>query len=794
MNDLRFALRMLAKSPTFTLAAVLTLALGIGANTAIFTVVNGLLLRPLPYPNPARLVTLKSNQSVPDLDDIVSQNHSFEACGGIGAQAADFTGGGEPSQVETGLVTGDFFRVLDARAQLGRTLGPEDDRFEAERVVVLSHAFWQREFGGDLGIIGRAINLSGQSYTVIGVTAPDFRAPRGDFKAYVSIRLFYPEAAKARGAHLLRTYARLRQGVSLAAAQSELRVIDGRLAEVSPDENRGRQTILIPLQERLVGDTRPALLILFGAVGLVLLIACANFANLLLARSATRSQELTIRAALGASRGRLVRQVLAESVVLALLGGAAGLILGSWGVDALLALKPEHLPRAENIRLDAPVLAFTFALALVTGIVFGIVPAWQSTRVELNGVLTAGSHRLASGRSLLRSGLVVTELALALVLLTGAGLLGKAFWRLTNVSPGFDPERLMAMRVELPAARYGEIPPQTQFRERVLENMNRLPGVHAAMISELPLGGSALSHNFIIAGRPPLVVGEEPELYTRSVAGDYFKVLGIPLQRGRLLTRDDRADTPPVGVINESMARRYFHGADPIGARIRWARLEEVVWITIVGVVGDVHHFGLAQPEEPAIYTPYAQSVQAWKRWSEIVVRTQEPPESVALIAELKQAVWKVDPLIPVAKIRSMTEVMSESLSERRFNALLIGVFASVALILAAVGLYGVIAYLVMQRTHEIGVRIALGAQRGDVLKLVLAYGFALASTGIAIGVGGAWAASRLLTGFLYGVTTTDPTTYAGVTGLLLGIALLASYVPAHRATRINPIIALRYE
>ncbi|MDQ2659221.1 MAG: ABC transporter permease [Verrucomicrobiota bacterium] len=591
IKDLRHAFRLLGKSPLFTVAAVLTLALGIGANTAIFTVINGVLLRPLPYPNPAQLVTLRSNQSVPEIADLVEQSQSLEAIGGVGIQAADYAGGSEPIQVETGLVTGDFFRVLGARAALGRLLAPEDDRFNGARLLVISHALWQREFGGDPAIIGRNLNLSGQSYSVIGVTAPEFRPPAGEFEAYVPIRVFYPEAAKARGAHLMRAYGRLRAGVTMAAAQSELRLIDQRLAQANPEENRQRQTVLVSLREQLIGDIRPALLVLFGAVGLVLLIACANFANLLLARTAGRTQELTIRAALGAGRWPLVRQVLAESLVLAGAGGVAGLLLGSWGIDALIALKPEDLPRVENIHLDLPVLAFTFALALLTGVVFGILPAWQATRVDLNGVLTAGSRRVTATRSVLRDSLVVSELALALVLLVGAGLLGKAFSRLTSVAPGFDPHQVLTLRVELPVARYPEVPPQTQFRERVLEQMNQLPGVQAAMISELPLGGNAINHNFIIDGRPPMTAGEEPELYSRSIAGDYFRVLGIPLQRGRDFTTADRAGSLLVGAINESMVRRYFPSEDPIGARIRWARNEGVSWITIVGVVGNVRHF-----------------------------------------------------------------------------------------------------------------------------------------------------------------------------------------------------------
>ena len=792
MSDWKYALRSLGKNPAFTIMAVITLALGIGANTAIFSVVNGVLLRPLPYPDPARLVTLKSNQSVLELEDLQAQSQSFESMGGVSYQAADYSGGAEPIQIELGLAASDFFRVLGARATLGRTLTAEDDRLGGARVLVLSHGLWQRQFGGDAAIIGRNINLAGQSYNIIGVTTPDFRPPRATMEAFVPIHVFYPVAAKSRGAHLLRVYARLRPGATMAEAQNELRVIDQRLAQANPEENKNRQSVLLSLHEGMVGNIRPALLVLFGAVGLVLLIACANFANLLLARMASRTQELTVRAALGAGRGRLIRQVLVESVVLALMGGVAGLLLGSWGMDALLALKPDDLPRVENVHLDGTVLFFTIALALVTGVAFGTLPAWQATRVEISGVLSSAGRSVTAARSRFRSVLVVAELGLALVLLIGAGLLGKAFWRLTSVAPGFNPENVLTMRVELPEARYKTVKPQTQFREQVLDNMNALPGVQAAIVSEIPLGGNALNHNFIIEGRPPIVKGEEPELYSRAVMGDYFNVLGIPLLQGRALTRDDRAETPAVGVINESMARQYFRGENPIGARIHWARSEGVDWITIVGVVGNVRHFGLANSEEPAIYTPFAQSGQDWKRWSEFVVRMQGP--RAASVSQLKRMVWKVDPTIPVAQVRSMSEVLSISFAEQRFNALLLAIFAGVALLLASVGLYGVLAFTVAQRTREIGIRMALGAQARDVLRLVLRQGLTLSLLGVAAGVCVSLAGTRVLARLLYGVAPTDPATFAAVALVLLTVAFLASYVPARRAMKVDPMVSLRYE
>ncbi|MEO5721354.1 MAG: ABC transporter permease [Chthoniobacterales bacterium] len=794
MNDLRFAFRLLAKSPTFTLAAVLTLALGIGANTAIFTVVNGILLRPLPYPAPQELVTFRAQQSVLELNDIAEQSRSFSGIGGIGLQATDFSGGGEPMQLEVGLVAGDFFSVLGTRPALGRVLAAEDNRFGAGRSLVLSHAFWQRQFGGDASVLGRTITLAGQSYDVIGVTSADFRSPHGTPDAFASLPVFYPEAAKSRGAHLLRVYGRLRPAVSMAEAKTEQRVIDDRLARTSPEENKGRASVLVSLHERLVGDIRPALLLLFGAVGMVLLIACANFANLLLARNAARAHELSIRAALGASRAQLIRQVLSESLLRALLGGLAGLLLGSWGVDALLALKPEDLPRVENIQLDAGVMAFTLGLALLTGLLFGLLPAWQATRVNLNGMIGLGTPRLTSGPSALRSALVVIELALALILLVGASLFGRTFLRLTNANPGFRPQQLLTLRVELPEARYQDVARQTQFREQVLDRMNTVPGVQAAMVSELPLGGNAIDHNFLIEGQPLLPAGDEPSLYNRSVAGDYFRVMGIPLRQGRSLTREDRSETPTVGVVNEAMARQYFSDQSPLGKRLRWARNEGVDWITIVGVVGDVRHFGLGRMDEAAIYTLYAQSGQEWKRWSEFVVRADGAAQGAALIAQLKGELWKVDPLIPVSKVRSMSEVLAVSLSERRFNALLIGVFALVALSLSAIGLYGVIAYLVEQRTREIGVRMALGAQRHQVLGLIMRHGLVLGLLGLALGMAGALMVGRLLTSFLIGVGPTDLASLGTISLVLLGVVVVASYLPARRAAALNPNLALRHD
>jgi putative ABC transport system permease protein len=794
LQDLRYGVRMVFKYPGFTLAAVLTLALGIGANTAIFSVVNAVLLRPLPYPQPERLVSLRSQESLPDLDDIKAQSQSFEALGGAVIQPQDFTGEAEPLQVQAALVNADLFKALGGEAAVGRVIATEEDRTGAERVVVLSHGFWLRHFGGDPNVVGRQVPLSGNNYTVVGVMRPDFTMPLENPDVWLALRVANPLAAGARGVHFLRTYLRLKPDVTLAQAQAELDGINGRLAQAYPDENKERSRRLMPLHERITGEVRPALLILFGAVGLVLLVACANFSSLLLARSAARQQELAIRSALGAQRGRLVRQVLTESLLLSLLGGAGGLVLAMWGVDLLMALKPADLPLTGAVGIDRWVLAFTFGVSVLTGVVFGLVPALSSSRLDLNDVLKEGGRSGTGGvlKQRVRSLLVVSEIALALMLLIGAGLLIKGFWRLRSVDPGFKTDNLLTMRIELPESRYKEIPRQTQFRQTVLERLNSLPGVQAAMVSELPLSGDQLTHNFIIDGRPPLEIGTEPELNTRSVAGDYFRTMNIPVLQGRDLTPQDRSDAPAVGLVNETFVRQYFPDESPIGKRIRWARVEPVKWMTIVGVVGDVKHFGLNQPEEAAFYSPYFQSDQPWKRWMYLVVRSGADPASLA--GQVKSEVWSVDKLLPVTKVSTMSEVMSASIAGQRFNLTLMSIFAVTALLLAAVGIYGVIAFSVTQRSHEIGVRIALGAQERDVLRLVVGQGLKLTLIGIGLGLAGAFAVTRLMQSLLFGVSATDPLTFVALAALLAAVALLASYVPARRATRVDPMVSLRYE
>jgi putative ABC transport system permease protein len=565
-----------------------------------------------------------------------------------------------------------------------------------------------------------------------------------------------------------------------------------RLAAEHPDESKNLSPDLVPLLDRIVGESRQPLWILAGAVGLVLLIACANLANLLLARASARGAELAVRTALGASRGRLVRQILTESVVLALAGGTFGIILASWGTQLLLAAMPDALPRIDGVGVDGRVVAFTAAVSLLTGVAFGILPAWKVSGRGFAPALSGprGQGGVASGR--LRDAFVVAEIAVAMVLLVAAGLLLHALWRLHSVRPGFSTEGAVAARIDLPESRYAEIPAQTRFRERVLEGLNSIRGVSAAMVSEVPLSGEWLHHNFLIEGRPPIAVGDEPDLYSRSVMGDYFGVMGIPLKAGRDLRPSDREGAPLVGVVNESFVREYFPGASPVGARIRWARTDEPQWIEIVGVAGDVRHFGLGHADRPAVYTPYAQSSQPWKRWMEVVVRGRQG--GAGLAALLRDKVHAVDPLIPVPGARSLGSIVTTSLGSERFRTQLLTLFAGLALLLASVGIAGVMAQSVRQRTAEIGVRMALGAEPRRVVFGLLAEGMRLTALGLLIGVAGALAASRVLSSFLYGVGAADPATYAAVAILLAASAALACWIPARRAASIDPMRALRAE
>jgi putative ABC transport system permease protein len=790
-QDLRYGLRMLLSKPGFTLAALLTLALGIGANSAIFSVIDAVLLRPLAYPHPGELVSFRENQSAPDLDDVAAANRTLAQIGGEANALMAWTGGDAPEQLAVGQVTGGFFAALGIGAERGRTIAAADDVKGRPFVVVLSHALWQERFGADPAVVGRTMQLAGYVYTIIGVMPAGFVSPQTPAQAWTPAHVSN-DGTTSRDVHFLRTIARLAPGVSIEQAGAEMAVIDRQLAERYPAGNRNRHTELVPLKDRVVGKSRAALLILFAAVCLVLLIACANFANLLLARACEREREVAERMALGAGRARLVRQLLVESVLIALAGGAIGALLAWVGTRTLVALQPDGLPRLGEIGVDPRVFAFTLAVALLTGVVFGLYPAWTAARA--GGGQPGASRGASAGRAQqkMRSTFVVAQLALALVLLVGAGLLVRTFWKLRGVDPGFQVAQLLTFRVELPDTRYRAVATQMRFRRDALDKLDALPGARAAMISELPLSGESLSHDFLVEGWPPVAPGDEPSVETRSVLGDYFAIMGIPLRGGRdFAATDFIADTPLVGIANEALVRKYFPGGDPVGKRVRWAREDAPHWITIVGVVGDVHHFGLDQPDLPALYSPYPQT-EPWKRWMTFVVRTRSDP--LALAAAAKRAIWTLDSQLPVTKLRTMSVVAAESFAARRFDMLLLALFAALALTLAAVGVYSVIAYAVAQRTREIGVRIAVGARVRDVVGLVLRSGLRLALLGIGIGLVGAWAATRAMGGMLYGVAPTDASTLVAVALLLLAIALLACWFPARHAARVDPIEALRCE
>jgi len=799
VQDLRFAVRTLRKAPGFTLTAVITLALGIGANAAIFSVVNAVLFRGLPYPNSEQLFTLPSNQSLPDLEDIQKQTSSFAAIGGINTQALDFTGQGEPVQISGGLCNAELFDALGIHPVLGRAFSPAEDSYGGPALVVLSHGFWMRYFGGDAAIIGKSIRLSGNSYTVIGVLPREFWLPGRPKDVLASLRVVSPSAAKERDVHFLHTYFRLKPAVSFAQASAEMGNADQWLALHYPEENTAHDFTdthrrLLSLQESVVGDVRLELLVLFAAVGFVLLIACVNFASLQLARCATRQREIAIRAALGAPSGRLIRQMLTESVFLSLLGGAAGLVLAALGVRLLMTLTPAGLPRIANTSIDTAVLGFTFAVSLLTGIVFGLVPALNATLFGVSAKLKEDTRTTAGGASgqRLRKFLVVSEIALALVLLISAGLMIRSFVLLHSIDPGFRTDNLLTMRLELPEARYREQTKQRQFHQELLEGLNSIPGVQAALVSELPMSGDYLTHNFVIEGRPQVPAGSEPEVLTRTVAGDYFGVMGIPLLAGRDFGPQDRTGSPHVAVVNRTFVAQYFPGQDPLGARVQWARSDPPDWMTIVGVVGDIKHFGPGEPEEPAVYDLYSQTAQKWKRWMYPTIRGAASPGS--LLGQVKQRLWAIDKQLPVTQVFTMNEVLAASLDHQRFNLTLLGIFAGVALALAIVGIYGVMSYAITQRTNEIGIRVALGAQQRDVLWLILGQGLRLALVGSALGIAAAFALTRYMSHLLYGISPRDPQTFAAIPFALLGVALLACYVPARRAMRVDPIVALRYE
>ncbi len=813
-RDVRFAVRGLLRSPAFTAIAVLTLALGIGANTAIFSVVYSVLLRPLAYAEPERLISIRAAYtssgvqdipaSQPEYHDYVAGVSALEDLAAVYPISINLTGLGEPQRIQASVVSHNYFRLLGARPAIGRDFTPDDDRGQIGYVVIISHDLWRQRFGGDPGVLGKTVRLDDDPMTIIGIMPRGFRhvleSATSPMEVWAPIALDNPDTnfLNVRNARVYDLIGRLRPGRTVEDAQAELAVVTARLREQYPQvypAAQGWHPVAQPLAEQVVGDVRPALLVLLGAVGFVLLIGCANVANLLLARATVREREIALRTALGGSRGRLVRQLLTESLVLALFGGGLGLLLAAWGSSALGRLVALYLPRAGEIELSLPVLGFTAFLIILTGVVFGLIPALQASRADLQGVLKdSGRGSAGAPRTRMRAALVVAEVAVALMLLAGAGLMLRSFQRMMAVEYGFDPERLLTLQVWLPVpndrdkGRYQTHDQRRSFYERTLAAVQAMPGVRdAALTSRIPLRGQN-DTRLLIEGRP--VGPDEPPVTAqfRLVSANYFATMGIPLLSGEGLP--EVADSLSRGriLVNRTMAEKYWPGQDPIGRRVRFG--SDGPWATVVGIVGDVRQIGITDPPKEELYISYQT---ASSQEMSMVVRTgDDDPERLG--SAVTAAIRGVDPEQPVFGVMSMERVIETASAERRISMVLLLLFAAMALLLSAIGIYGVMAYTTTQRRHEIGIRLALGAAAPDVLRLVVGQGMRLVLIGVAAGLLGAWLLSRALESQLYGITAQDPLTYASVALLLGTVALLATWVPARRATRVDPMISLRVE
>jgi putative ABC transport system permease protein len=826
MQDLRHGFRMLIKNPGFTLAAVMALALGIGANTAIFSVINVTLLSPLPFANPDQLVAAWTTNAArnssrgltapPDFRAWKEQGQSFEQMGACYFRDFNVSTRDEPERVRGAVVTGNLFQLLGVKPALGRFFTAEDEEFGRHQVVLLSHGLWQRRFGADPGLIGQQVRLNAESYTVVGVMPPDswLRQPKRKADLWVPMSFEPGSNQNTRNNYFLTVVGRLKPGVGMAKAQAEMDLVAGQL-EREHKENKGLGVRLVSLAEDVVGDNRPTLLVLMGAVGFVLLIACANVANLLLARAAAREKETALRLALGATRGRLVRQWLTENMMISLTGGALGLALSYWGLHLIAALAPENLSRdalltrGMSLDMDYRVLIFTMLLSVLTGVVFGLLPAVQASRPDVGKTLKDSARSTTGGpRSRrVRAALVVSEIALAFILLVGAGLMLRSFMHLQGINPGFQPENLLTMQVALPDEKYKTDVQRTAFFQQAVERIKSLPGVQSVgATTSLPLTNESWGKQFSIEGRtPPATLDQVEAVEFRQITPDYFRAVGMTLVKGRAFNEHDTKDAPGVVIINEALARNFFPGEDPVGKRVWMGPPESMLSpqllppggrfprATVVGVVNDVMSYGVNRPIEWEVFVPYAQgggNIPLTKLY--VAVRTSSNPETLA--AAVRNQVRAVDPDQPVADMRTMEQRLSDSLWQPRLNMMLLGVFAAVAVLLAAIGIYGVVAYSVTQRTPEIGIRIALGARPADVLRLVLVQGALLALVGLGIGLAGAFALSRIMSNLIFGVSSTDPYVFGAVTLLLLLISLLGSFIPARRATRVDPMIALRSE
>jgi putative ABC transport system permease protein len=802
LKDLRYAVRNLVTRPGFTVIAVVTLALGIGANTAIFSAINALLLKPLPLPEPERVVAIwdkvpsrgvvHNEVALANYLDWRSQSQSFEQLALYRWWSTNLTGVESPERLQGFLVTANFLDALGMKPLMGRNFAEEENQPGKDLVAIITYSLWQRRFGGDPNILNKTISLNSVTRTVVGVMPERFNFPKGA-EVYAPLAIT-SEIAQQRGFHSYYVVGKLKPGASSQSAQAEMDNITARLEKAYPKTNTGLGANVYPIVKDTVRMYDTALWIMLGAVGFVLLIACANVANLMLARATGRQKEIALRAALGASRWRIIRQLLSESLLVALLGGVLGTLVGFWGIDALRAANPgdaaKFAPGWYQLGINLPVLVFTLGLSLVSGLVFGLAPAWQTSKPNLNDALKEGGRQTGAGSHRLRSSLVVFEVALSLVLLIGAGLLFRSFLTLVKTDAGFNPNNILTMNLVLPGIKYKEEAQRFAFYKDLEQRVQHLPGVQsAAFVNYLPLGGSNSSDDYLVEGAPEPAPGQENDGRYRVCTPDYFQTMGIRILKGRGFTDQDKAGAPPVVIVNEALARKHWPNQDALGKRIRfYGPLDKAPWMEVVGVVQDVKH-ELDLPVTPEYYLPHAQD-----SWNAMVLVAKTQVEPTSLAPQIRQQVWAIDKDQPVFDVFTMQQVRSMSVTLQSFSSVVLAIFAGVALVLATVGIYGVMAYAVTQRTHEIGIRMALGARGRDVVRLVVRQGMVLTLIGVVIGVAGSLALTRFMAKLLVGVEPTDPLTFTAVSLCLLVAALLACYLPARRATKVDPLVALRYE
>ena len=797
-QDLRYAFRMLAKKPLFAIVAIITLALGIGANTAIFSVVNAVLLRSLPYHKPDQLIILSTSGSsgardgfsVPEAQDFQAQMRSLEDLTLFQSQSVNVTGGERPDRVRGAFVSANYFKFFNLSPIVGRTFADGEDRPGGPKIAVVNEKMWRERLGGDRNLDGKKLILNGEPYSVVGVVSAGFKHPLDqDVEVWMPVSNYPGNTNQRDGGRFLIALGHLNAGVSLSQAQAEASTVAAQLAQAYPKENVGRTARVESFRELTIQNIRPALWLLFAAVGVILLIACANLANLLLARGLVRHREIAVRAAMGASRWRLIRQLLTETTLISVLGGGVGIFVAYWGLYGLLKL-PQNFVNTDEATLDTRVLLFALAASLLTGWLFGLLPALQLARPDLQSFLKEGGRSSGEGArwNRVRGGFVVAQVALSLLLLVSAGLLIRSFDKLLRVNVGFRPEQLLTLEYRLPRSKYKEVPAQWNFHRQVMDRIQEVPGVQTvALVRGLPFSGNGATAPITLPDRETPVKGREPEVMVNTATPNYFETMGIPFIKGRLFGNEDRPDTTPVAIINQTMAQRFWPNQDPLGKQVKL--VQDGTTVTVVGVVGDAKHYWLEEVQQPQMYGAYSQQPGYF---ATVVIRSTVEP--LSLSEPVRQALWKVDSDQPMWKIRTVEFLVNRSVADRKFLLALMGIFALLALVLTMIGLYGVISYLVNQRTQEIGIRMALGAQMRDILQMVLKQGMVLVLTGVALGLAASWLSTRLMARLLYQVSATDPLTFAVIAALLIAVALLACYLPARRATKVDPLVALRYE